>query len=341
MPPVQSNSAVRGEPAPRLRAEPGPLRRDDDHFAADERLPGAAARGRPAGRDARPRSRRRSMRTSRPRASSFRDRRSSPATTSSTMQRDAVKTSSTPAPGRRADTLITPNGVSPQVVALRGPRGISREALRQPPRRHLPRRAFQRQQRARRRFLDERLTTDLAASTSTSPTRSSSAPAATRATTWSTATRFPASRCRSTGRRPLRARGRCSSRAPATSTATPTSSSTASGSTATSRASCAPARDPLRSARRSSRRSSTTWRRRRTSAASREGAARGDAVRPADARRQHAAGRGGAPGSGGAITPARSRPARPRRWDCARSTLPSRRPYAAHVDAQERRRQPA
>ena len=64
------------------------------------------------------------------------------------------------------------------------------EAARQPPRRDLPRRPLQRQQRARRRLLDERAHDRARRLVGrTSPTRSSSAPAATRATTSSTATR--------------------------------------------------------------------------------------------------------------------------------------------------------
>ena len=44
--------ALRGEPAARLRAQPGRLRRRDADLTAHERLPGAGPRGRPARRDA-------------------------------------------------------------------------------------------------------------------------------------------------------------------------------------------------------------------------------------------------------------------------------------------------
>ena len=144
--------------------------------------------------------------------------------------------------GATSDALVTPTDKSPQDPRFVDRRPAVGEAPRQPPRRDLPRRALQRQQRARRRLLDERAH-DRARRLDgrTSPTRSSSAPAAMRATTSSTATRSRTCPSHSTGRRRSRASGRRSSQAPATSTATPTSSSTASGSTATSRASFGPA----------------------------------------------------------------------------------------------------
>ena len=52
-PPVGSTTAVRVEPSPRLRPEPGRVRIEDGHLAALEHLPGAGSRGGSPRRDCR------------------------------------------------------------------------------------------------------------------------------------------------------------------------------------------------------------------------------------------------------------------------------------------------
>ena len=191
--------------------------------------------------------------------------------------------------GVRTRSITPANKSTAGPGVLDGRHSCATKLLRQPPRPDLPRRPLQRQQRPRRRLHDERAH-DRARRVDgrTSPTRSSSAPAATPATTSSTATRSPASPSRSTGRRRSPGSGRRSSPAPATSTATPTSSSTASGSTALR----APAarRHGRGGGRRGARQGEARLPREhaRHPRHPREGAARGDALRPADARRQHA-----------------------------------------------------
>ena len=107
---------------------------------------------------------------------------------------NAVKTELAAGTGRAVDTLITPNGMSPRGPRCPGPpTDLGAEAARQPPRRDLPGRPLQRQQRAGRRLHDQpdhdrSRRVDHRAS----PTRSCSAPAATRATTSSTPTRSKA-----------------------------------------------------------------------------------------------------------------------------------------------------
>ena len=125
------------------------------------------------------------------------------------------------------------------------------QAAGQPPRRHLPGRPLQRQQRPGRRLRDQRA--------HHGPRRLDRRPHERHRVQRGLPLRLQprrrrrdarASPCRSTGRRPSPRSARRSSPAPATSTATPTSSSTASGSTATSPASCAPARPGRRLGRR-------------------------------------------------------------------------------------------
>ena len=242
---------------------------------------------------------------------------------------DAVATELQAGHGRRVDLLITPADKSPQDPASWTAAQLSAKLLGS---RHdviFLAGHFSANSALAADFTTSVLTTELAASTRrTSPTRSSSAPAATAGYNLVDGDAIDGRDAAARLGAGVRAKAaRRSSRAPATSTATPTSSSTASGSTATSRASFAPARAPSRSARRSCRRSSTTSRRRPTSAAStRRRCSRrpssgcrcsastcppGAVPAPRDGRRDHAR--------------SRSPPARPRRSACARSTSPSRR----------------
>ena len=64
VPPVADDSRLAGQPAPRLRAEPGRVRRRDADLAGREHVPGPGPRRRPAGRDRRRDRRRCSTRTS-------------------------------------------------------------------------------------------------------------------------------------------------------------------------------------------------------------------------------------------------------------------------------------
>ena len=69
---------------------------------------------------------------------------------------NAVKSELDAGTGAAGDALITPNGTSPQAPASWTAAQLAHEAVRVAPRRDLPRRALQRQQRARRRLRDQR-----------------------------------------------------------------------------------------------------------------------------------------------------------------------------------------
>ena len=146
---------VRGEPAPRLRAGPGCIRRGHAGVAAHEQLPGARTRRRPPGRDRRRKSPGSSTPTSKRAGSS--SRRSSLVTGYDFLDRRGERRADGTAEGHRralrhADRAEQPVARGPAVLEGLRPR---RQAARQPPRHHVPGRALQRQQRARGRLQDQ------------------------------------------------------------------------------------------------------------------------------------------------------------------------------------------
>ena len=166
MPAGRGHHGVAGEPPPRLRPRPGRVRLQRRHLAAAATsfpIPDLAV-GRlvetPAEIDGHPR--RLPRRTT---AASCRRRRSSLVTGYDFLAdaADAVETDLDAGHrARPADALITPERPSRRSDSARSwtaTAAARRAAPRQPPRPDLPRRPLQRQQRARRRLLDDVLTT--------------------------------------------------------------------------------------------------------------------------------------------------------------------------------------